>query len=420
MSTPENGPTPDTTRFGPSSLSGPAVLARLDKLQAENDSLGRDLLRCYEQLNLVFEITEHLATLDDPDAIQQILLRRYAAMLNAGALYIERDGVCRAVEPLETGHAPLRLPPELLRATLQEEIETIRQRPHASVPVLGPAVREQLGGAHLLLGAVRRPNSQPSVVIALRAGGEPAFDSNDMLASDSVLGYGGQILTNVAMVRHLQQMAIETVCALANAIDAKDNYTCGHSERVGWLARLTGAALGLPKSDLQVLEWAGLLHDVGKIGISERILNKPGQLTPEEFEEIKKHPRMSYEVLRPVERFGPVLDAVLYHHENHDGSGYPEGLAGDRIPLSARIIHVVDVFDALTTTRPYRRGFTIAQAIETLRAEAGRVTDPHITEVFIKAFFRYQLEQPADCARRFAHNLPQAPGAAATGAGGDR
>ena len=128
-----------------------------------------------------------------------------------------------------------------------------------------------------------------------------------------------------------------------------------------------------------------------------------GKLTHEEYEIMKRHPRMSYEVLKPVASLKPILRAVLYHHENHDGSGYPEGLAGDDIPLKARIIHVVDIFDALTSSRSYRAGFTRERAFGILNEDAGRVTDPHLTRVFIDAFERYMREQPADFATRFAH-----------------
>lgn len=242
-----------------------------------------------------------------------------------------------------------------------------------------------------------------AVVVVLRHRDELPFDSSDMLASESVLAYGGHILANVLMVRHLQQMAVETVSALANAIDAKDNYTCGHSERVGWLARLTGTALGQPETELEILGWAGLLHNVGKIGISDQIINKPGRLTEAEFEEMKRHPRLSYEVLKPVARLGPALNGVLYHHENWDGSGYPEGLRGEQIPRAARIIRVVDMFDALTSTRSYRQGFTLARAIEMLHEESGRGTEPVVTEAFIQAFERYIHEQTEDFRRRFAH-----------------
>ena len=204
----------------------------------------------------------------------------------------------------------------------------------------------------------------------------------------------------------LERSMLEAVASLAKAVEARDRYTGGHCERVGWLAGLAGRALGLPPDELQMLEWAGLLHDIGKIGVPEEVLNKPGPLTDAEFAIIKRHPRMGYEVLRPLSGLGPVLDAVLYHHENHDGSGYPEGLAGMRIPPSARILHVVDIFDALTSTRSYRRGVSVDEAVGVLRAGSGTVTEPRVTAAFVRALERLMREQPAAFCRRFAHLSP--------------
>jgi HD-GYP domain-containing protein (c-di-GMP phosphodiesterase class II) len=152
------------------------------------------------------------------------------------------------------------------------------------------------------------------------------------------------------------------------------------------------------------MEWAALLHDVGKIGIPEEILCKPGKLTAEEFEVIKQHPRMGFEILRPIGSLGVILDGVLYHHEYPDGSGYPEGLVGSEIPLVARIIHVADTFDALTSTRSYREAFSLEQAFEIIRQEGGRRTDPTVSDAFFRAFEAYRRDELEDFARRF-HGL---------------
>lgn len=397
-----------------SAPDGPVALAdslsSLDALREENEALGRELLRCYEQLSLVFEITEHIAGLQDPPSILATLLRRYGIMLNADAVFFDNGAAITAAEQID---AAGRLPvdPNTVRAALADEIASVRRSRRTHAPRISPQARERVGGAHVLLGALPQYDAETGVVITLRRSDEPAFDSGDQLAAESVLGYGGHILSNVLMVRQLQQTALQTVTALANAIDAKDNYTHGHSERVAWLARFLGRALGLPGSQLQTLEWAGLLHDVGKIGVSEAILNKPGKLTDAEFAEMKRHPRLSYEVLKPIASLAHVLDGVLHHHENHDGSGYPDGLRGEAIPLSARIIHVVDIFDALTSTRSYRKCFNVREAFEILRQDSGRVTDPFVTNAFLQAFERYLSEQAADFRQRFAHVVEEAPAA---------
>lgn len=150
-----------------------------------------------------------------------------------------------------------------------------------------------------------------------------------------------------------------------------------------------------------MLEWAGLLHDVGKIGIPEEILNKPGKLTDEEFAIIRKHPRMGYDILKPIASFEGVLSAVLHHHENIDGSGYPDGQTGDETPVAAKIIHVVDVFDALTSARSYRAAFSVEKACAILRSEAGTKMDAQIVAAFCRALEKARLAGPEDSPMTF-------------------
>jgi len=142
---------------------------------------------------------------------------------------------------------------------------------------------------------------------------------------------------------------------------------------------------------------------VGKIGVPEQILNKPGSLDPAELAEMKRHPVVSYEVLKPIARLGPMLGAVLHHHENWDGSGYPLGLRGEEIPVGARIIRIADTFDALTSTRAYRRGYSLEQALQMMEAEAGRSIDPRITAIFAGLMRHCVREPPADLCRLFGH-----------------
>jgi HD-GYP domain-containing protein (c-di-GMP phosphodiesterase class II) len=392
----------------------PEVLARIEALREENEALAREVLRCYEQLNLIFEMTAHIASHGAPEAIEELLIRRIGAMLDAEVFFSAPAG------PELQNHSD---PPDDERFrrighALREELAGVCRERRGRVPRRLSTSDGALRAGHVLLAPLGVGEAE-RVLIAVRRPAAPPFDSSDLLAAEAALSYGGHILANARMLRSLHQTAYETVSALANAIDAKDNYTCGHSERVGWLAHLIGAELQLDGAQLQVLEWAGLLHDVGKIGVPESILNKPGRLTPDEFAEIQKHPQRGHDVLRPVKRFEPVLAAVLHHHENHDGSGYPAGLAGEQIPLTARIIHVADIFDALTSDRPYRAGHSLEQACAIMEAEAGTVTDPRIVVAFLAAFRRALAEPSPEFRERFRHlrfDSPTGPAAAAEAA----
>ncbi len=381
----------------------------LQRLVDARDRLENELRRCHDQLNRVFTMTGRVAQLNDPEKVQETLLRQYATVLHLGAVYVDRGGCCARVKLGRAGSlCPScgELSTDQVRAVLARQIEAVRRvgRP------LTIAAEPRLGDVRVLLGAMSGPDMEMGVIVGVRGCEQAAFDRSDVLTSESVLLYGAQLLSNAVMLQTMQQAALETVCALVNAIDAKDNYTSDHSERVGNLARMTGAALGLAREELQALEWAGLLHDVGKIGISEQILNKPGRLTGYEFAQMKRHPQIGYDTLRPVTRLAPVLDAVLYHHENFDGSGYPAGLTHDQTPLAARIIHVVDIFDALTTRRPYRRGFELEQAIALLQEDAGRVTDPEVTAAFIATLRSYIAEDPHGFRTYYAHLLENEAG----------
>jgi len=171
-----------------------------------------------------------------------------------------------------------------------------------------------------------------------------------------------------------------TVRALASAIDARDPYTLGHSVRVGQLAVMLGRHLGLDEKTLAQLEIGGYLHDIGKIGIRDADLLKPDQLTTEERRAINEHPRIGLAILEPVDLAGEALDFVQSHHERLDGSGYPQGLKGEQLSIIARIAAVADMYDALTSSRPYRGPATSEEALSMLRSQAGWLIDARVVE----------------------------------------
>jgi putative nucleotidyltransferase with HDIG domain len=180
----------------------------------------------------------------------------------------------------------------------------------------------------------------------------------------------------------LQGAYVEFVGSLASALDARDTYTAGHSQRVSSLACRTAAALGASPEELETIRVGALLHDIGKIGISDLVLQKPGKLTNEEFARIREHPEIGRRILEGVHGFAEHLGAVEFHHENWDGSGYPRGQTGEETPLAARVIHVADAYDAMTSDRPYRRGMSNEQALAHILRNAGSQFDPTVARVF--------------------------------------
>jgi len=182
--------------------------------------------------------------------------------------------------------------------------------------------------------------------------------------------------------RRIRQLYLGSVRSLAISLEAKDPYTRGHSERVAGFAASLAERLSLPKAVVDLVELAGLLHDIGKIGVREEVLNKPGRLTPEEFEHVKQHPALGAQILEPIAEDPQLIKAVLHHHENWDGTGYPHGLAGDAIPLFAQILKVTDVYEALTSTRPYRPARSPEEAHRIMEEEMAPELPPEVTTAF--------------------------------------
>jgi len=182
----------------------------------------------------------------------------------------------------------------------------------------------------------------------------------------------------------LEQLDLGTLTALARAIDAKSKWTAGHSERVTDLALKIGHALGLSAKSLQIIHRGGLLHDIGKIGTPLTILDKPGKLEPGEMQIMRDHVNTGVHILEPIPCFREALPIVAQHHEWFDGSGYPAGLAGERISLSARILAVADCYDAMVSDRPYRKGLPKREALEILTKNSGTQFDPMVIKVFVR------------------------------------
>jgi HD-GYP domain-containing protein (c-di-GMP phosphodiesterase class II) len=237
--------------------------------------------------------------------------------------------------------------------------------------------------------AVAEPISTNGRVIATLVAGsksadDPDIDSFDTQLLDATADFLGIFHQNLARFQEQRDLFLGTLHALTSAIDAKDKYTRGHSERVSQLAKRMGERLGLEAKQIETLRIAGLVHDMGKIGVPEAVLLKPGKLDESEFALLRKHPRIGYEMLRSIAPLAEVLPGVLHHHERYDGRGYPDGLAGESIPFIARVLALADTYDAMTSTRSYRPALPMEKVLSELSVCAGTQFDPALAKVMLE------------------------------------
>jgi putative nucleotidyltransferase with HDIG domain len=223
----------------------------------------------------------------------------------------------------------------------------------------------------LILGDDHKKDQEPFSTIKLRL-------------IEVISDYATSAIQRAFLHERLEETFLETIIALANAVDARDSYTGDHSQRMADLCVQIGSEMGLPKDQIEALHWASILHDIGKIGVPDEILNKKGSLNKNEWIIMKEHPITGAEIVAPVKYLEPVSPIIRAHHERYDGTGYPYGLAGENIPLGARIMAVVDAYIAICDERIYSESHTHEEAIAELRRSSGTQFDPEIVDIFCK------------------------------------
>jgi HD-GYP domain-containing protein (c-di-GMP phosphodiesterase class II) len=236
-------------------------------------------------------------------------------------------------------------------------------------------------------GRTRNGNSITGLMVAINRIGKQDFDSTDVKLFNSVAGGCAVFIENGRLFKDLKELFIGSLKALTSSIDAKDKYTHGHSERVAFISRWIAERLSdkepLEQEQIHKIYLAGLLHDIGKIGVEEALLRKNGKLTEEEFDRVKKHPSIGAGILREIKPMRDIVSGVLCHHERVDGRGYPNGLQGEQIPLTGKIVGLADCFDAMTSKRTYRDAMTVEQALAEIEKGLGTQFDEKLGRIFL-------------------------------------
>ncbi len=363
--------------------------AALERLVAEHEGLSTEVLGAYEQLGVVSEVTRQLPTVHTEAAVVNLFaasLRRSFAQAKVSVARPQGDGFV-----LTDGAGGQARGDNCRGAThhrwLEDRITAARSAARILVEARpGNGRSKQAGGnnqgGECMIGPVFAGDEFVGAIILSQAPGAQPFRAGEMRLVEALTTFCGDLIRNHRLTHELREMSLVMVRALVNAVDQKDEYTSGHSIRVGFFATMLGQKYGISAFDLQMLQWSALLHDIGKIGIRDDVLKKAGRLSDDEFQHIQEHPVRSHKVVQQIPHLADALDGILHHHEHYDGGGYPHGLKGEEIPLQARIIQIADVFDALTSTRSYRPAHDWRKALDILEKEAGKTVDPNLRLLF--------------------------------------
>ncbi|MBX3363263.1 MAG: HD domain-containing protein [Phycisphaeraceae bacterium] len=365
------------------------MLTDLRRLAEDADTIGEftgQLSSAYETIDLLYSLGREMNEPNEPEQFVQRAIHRLHESLDfawVAAIFVDDPRLAPVVNSRMFLYGQPTMSPLELECAIRNLIGRMEE-PNIRHIISDATGFEPDGGPQIVVQPVLRDAVPAGFLLAGEKGGiDPQVSSYDTHALEAAAGCLGPFLENAALYVEQQAMFMGTLKALTSAIDAKDKYTCGHSERVAYLAGRLAEAHGLPREQVERIHIAGLVHDVGKIGVPEEVLGKAGRLTDEEFDAIKLHPEIGHRILRDIPSLQDVLPGVLHHHERWDGRGYPHGLAGEQIPLSARIIGLVDTFDAMSSTRSYRPAMSRDQVLAEIQRCAGSQFDPALVPLFL-------------------------------------
>ena len=364
--------------------------------------LSNNLATTYEELSLLYRISSSMKVTQQPQDFLLGVCREFRDVMSiSGAAAVIYEHPPATSEDIVVIAGDVPLDPEQIKLLAATKLTPLLSKTHHAVvdnqftwrahPELGRSVRNLI--AVPLVG-------EPPLGMLLAINKDIGdFNSVDIKLMSSIGNQSAVFMTNNLLYADLQDLLMGLLHALTATIDAKDPYTCGHSHRVAVISRRLAEDCGLPPDKVQQIYLAGLLHDIGKIGVPESTLCKPGRLTDEEYEAIKKHPGIGAKILGGIRQLDDILGGILCHHERLDGKGYPQGLRGEQVPREARIIGLADCFDAMTSDRIYRQALPLEAVLSEIREHAGTQFDPDVVAKFLSwdlEAFLDELRQPAE------------------------
>jgi HD-GYP domain-containing protein (c-di-GMP phosphodiesterase class II) len=356
--------------------------------EGELAGLSSNLATTYEELSLVYRISGSMnVTRDLAQFIREEVCEELLEVLNlehvAVVIYPRREGR-EPISVVSCGKLDVA-PEELIMFANNRAMPRLR----SGEPYLvdnqfsPPAGSDTLEAIDRCVVVPLAGDDGPSGVLMAFNKIDDEFDSVDVKLLNAIGSNAAAFLNNHRLYSDLQELLIGVLEALTESIDAKDPYTCGHSRRVARISQTLAEMMGFDEQRVRLIYISGLLHDVGKIGVPESVLRKPGRLTAEEFELMKQHPRVGSRILSGIRQLDDVVVGILSHHERPDGRGYPDGLRGEEIPIEGRIIGLADTFDAMTSDRTYRKALPVERVAEEIRKYKGTQFDPVLADHFL-------------------------------------
>lgn len=356
-------------------------IGQLLQRELELQQTGDEMLQLSEQLSILFRLARKTVGVNELHEFCRIIMQEIAAAVDADSGIVHIRG--RSDQPID-----------ILHNAGEAELERWRSLGLDEIPSGDSAVISRLADATSVLHfPVKEKNGPIGYIAFFRAPSRRFFTSYERKFVGIIEHIISPTVETIRLYDSLQDLYVNTVRALAAAIDAKDEYTHGHSFRVARYSHAIGRHLGVPDRMLTDLEIAAYMHDLGKIGVPESILGKPGKLTDAEFAEIKKHPVLTHKILEPIHLSDVIVDAAVQHHERLDGRGYPAGLKGEQICTFAKIIAVADVFDAPTSKRPYRDAMPVEKALRLLSEGVGTEFDRQVVRAMVSAMQQKEFEE---------------------------